>query len=219
MKLCHVIVVLLTYSFSGSLAMQGWPTVAFDGTEDHPEPSVLQQLHHNWSRRQEEGFVFLPKNKEEMELLHERFREGRFIPDASIGRSWPAVLMTVGSELSTRLDAGNVYFVEKYVGHLGTFADLAAHHPDKDFIGVSLFPPIGQQVGGLFRTVCCCFCNFFYKSRVVDGNLDGENFDGVTEQLNKTFNKTGRYPEDAFMRECRNSLQNTVRLAEWRAHH
>jgi hypothetical protein len=120
------------------------PTMAIDGTPEHPEPSELSNFH---ATRASLGFrYFMPKNEHEFELLYKAYKAEKFASHVTTENLWINILINISDELSNRLLCGDMFFIDKYLGYLDIFVSLASTHPDRDFIGDLLFTP---DAGGI----------------------------------------------------------------------
>ncbi|MDR2782093.1 MAG: hypothetical protein LBB21_06630 [Holosporaceae bacterium] len=176
-------------------AMQQWPSMAIDGTVEHPEPKKLADFHA--SRGALGYYCFMPKDKNEMESLYRRYKDGMFLSDpGAIGcASWASVVTSIEGELGTRLESGEVYFINKFLEYLDVFSDLAANHIDKSFIGTYLFGLHGLSF--VFVQMAWYAHSMAIKRKVITE----EAALNVATELNKILNKTGKYEKDFVLSE------------------
>lgn len=105
-----------------------WPTMAFDGTKNHPEGEHLTHYHRTAEKR---GFVkHMPKNSFELDQLYKLYKNG-LIND--LKRTWIYIQFDIDEELRARILDRDLYFINKYLGYLDTFIDLTSSHSDRQF--------------------------------------------------------------------------------------
>jgi hypothetical protein len=184
----NVVAVMLHLVVGSIYAMQEWPSMAIDATAERPEPKILADYH---ASRITLGYrCFMPKNKEEMNMLYERYKAGKFlnhIDPRLILPSWSHVSYSIRGEFYARMENGDMYYVNKFLEYLEVFVALAVSHKDEGFIGNYLSDYYGLTED--FVQIA------WYTSASVVRLEDGKGFDIVTK-LNDILNGTGRRPHD-----------------------
>lgn len=163
-----------------------WPSMALDGTPEHPEPQALVDYH----RQRVEcahAYCFMPKNEEEIKLLYSLYSKGEF-------PGWDCFTMDMGFELGERIDIGDMYFIDKYIEHIEKFASLMAAHPDNKFVG-GLF-----NTFGIPNTLGECGVRYAWSTALVKrGTLSKTEALYIMFRLSGILDKIGRYPMNALI--------------------
>ena len=60
-------------------------------------------------------------------------------------RGWCWFLSDIESEIVERCEVGDMYHIDKFLGHLEEFVELMTSHEDRDFIGKQLFHSSGLE--------------------------------------------------------------------------
>lgn len=164
--------------------MDKWPSMALDGTSEHPEPQALVDYHKSRNRL---GYrFFIPKNEGECKLVYSSYCKGEF-------PGWSAFTVNMGDELSLRLRIGDMFFIDKYIEHIETFVSLLASHSDRNFVG-DLF-----GVFGLPNTLGEYGVRSAWSSACRDHVLSEAQALYVIFRLDDILNRTQLYPVNILM--------------------
>lgn len=114
-----------------------WPTMAVDGTQEHPEGERLAK-HHATARGR--GFwKHMPKDARELERFY-RLCQTSGASEGDMKNIWQGILYDMKEEIVARCLDGDLFFIDKYLGYLEEFVTLTISHPDQKFV-TSLYTP------------------------------------------------------------------------------
>jgi hypothetical protein len=178
----------------GKVGGSKWPSMALDGTPDHPEPPELANYH---ATRENLGYYcFMPKNSAEVHLLYEQYKVGDFsnsvLPKGKA--CWANVLMDIDGELEVRLRIGKMDLINKYLEYVENFVEIVANHFDHDFVGPDLFGNFGVPFHLMENGVWYAYV--MASNRQYNSHLTEMDALLIARRLNKLLNKTTCCPQD-----------------------
>lgn len=183
-----------------------WPTMAIDGTLDHPEGEHLAEYHATAEKR---GFRrHMPKDARELDRFYKQCSKYTgHVSEEQMKKLWRAIILDIGEEILCRCLDMDIYFIDKYMDYLENFITATASYPNQVFVA-PLYVPSSVSLDnleyGLWEAVSGV--DDFVKSSKEENlkyTMESTHLLHVVARIDKALKNSGRNESDFLDLFCR----------------